>query len=257
MPIRTIRFVRYGLMTIILALVTALALGYGTRSFEAYCPFGGAESLWGLVTAGEFSCALGPLNLSLMLAIIGLVIISKKTFCGWACPIGFLGELSARLSGFLWKRRPKVPERANVLAKLLRYVVLVVALYFTYKTGELVLRGYDPFYLIFSGIGHGSVGAISIAVLVFLVAGALVVPMFFCRYLCPLTAVFDPFSRFGLIKIVRNESTCTSCGKCSLACPHDIPVQRLPVVRQRDCTNCLECVVSCPEKGVLELRAKL
>lgn len=41
----TIRFVRYSLMTGILALVVALAMGYGTRSFEAYCPFGGAESL--------------------------------------------------------------------------------------------------------------------------------------------------------------------------------------------------------------------
>lgn len=192
-----------------------------------------------------------------MLAIIGLVIISKKSFCGWACPIGFLGELSARLSGFFWKRRPRVPARANGIAKLLRYVVLIVALYFTYKTGELVLRGYDPFYLIFSGFGHGSEGAISIAVLALLVGGALIIPMFFCRYLCPLTAVFDPFSRFGLIKLVRNESTCTSCGKCSTACPHDIPVQSLPVVRERDCTNCLECVVSCPEKGTLELRAKL
>jgi hypothetical protein len=71
------RYFRYSLLVIILGLVIYLALGYGSRSFEAYCPFGGAESLWGLFTQGEFSCALGPLNLSLMLGLIGLVILSK------------------------------------------------------------------------------------------------------------------------------------------------------------------------------------
>lgn len=155
------RIARYILMTAVLGLVIYLALGYGARSFEAYCPFGGAESLWGLFVDGEFSCALGPLNLSLMLGLIGLVIVSKKSFCGWACPIGFLGELSGRLGGLFWKKRPRVPRRANGYLKLARYVVLIVSLYFTYKLGELVLRGYDPFYLIFSGFGHGSVGVIS------------------------------------------------------------------------------------------------
>jgi hypothetical protein len=60
------RYIRYLLMASVLASVVCLALGDGSRSFEAYCPFGGVESLWGLLTTGEFSCALGPLNLSLM-----------------------------------------------------------------------------------------------------------------------------------------------------------------------------------------------
>ena len=91
------RYIRYTLYVIITGLVTYLALGFGSRSFEACCPFGGMESLWGLFTVGEFSCALGPLNLSLMLALLALALLSKKSFCGWACPIGFLGELCGRL----------------------------------------------------------------------------------------------------------------------------------------------------------------
>ncbi len=251
------RYFRYGTFLIILGLVAYLALGYGTRPFEAFCPFGGAESLWGLFTAGEFSCALGPINLSLMLALFGLVILSKKSFCGWGCPIGFLGELFGRFGGAVWKKRPRVKTPVNNWLKLLRYVVLIVALYFTYRTGELVLRGYDPFYLIFSGLGHGSVGVISIIVLVLLTVGAVFVPMMFCRYLCPLGAVFDPFSRIGLIRITRDETTCTSCGKCGQACMWDIPVQELKIVRQRDCTNCLECVDACPETDTLQVRAGL
>jgi polyferredoxin len=238
----------------VLGSVVYLALGYGSRSFEAYCPFGGVESLWGLLTAGEFSCALGPLNLSLMIVVLALALLAKKAFCGWACPIGFLGELAARLGGWVWKRRPLVPAKADARLKLLRYAVLAAALFFTYRASELVLRGYDPFYLIFSGLGHGSAGVLSAVVLGVVALGAFAVPMLFCRYLCPMGAVFDPFSRLGLIRVHRDEAKCTACGRCSRACLHHIRLHQLPAVRHRDCTNCLECFDACQEKDVLRLR---
>ena len=251
------RYLRYAMLTIVLGLVLYLSLGFGSRSFEAYCPFGGVESLWGLFTTGEFSCALGPLNLSFLLALLVLALVCKKAFCGWACPIGLLGELAARLGGWAWKKRPRVPPRLNHTLKLLRYVVLAAALFFTYRTGELVLRGYDPFYLIFSGFGHGSVGIFSVVVLVGMIIGMWVVPMFFCRYLCPMGAVFDPFSRIALLRVTRDTSKCTGCGRCSGACLQDIPVQKLGNVRYRDCTNCLDCLDACREKDALQLRAEL
>ena len=111
------------MLSVILGLVVYLALGYGNRSFEAYCPFGGVESLWGLLADGGFTCTLGPLNLSFLLALLGLVLLCKKAFCGWACPIGFLGELAARLGGLGWEKRPRVPSKANAWLKLLRLAV--------------------------------------------------------------------------------------------------------------------------------------
>lgn len=255
--IPTTRWIRYGLLTVITGMVTYAALGFGKRSFEAWCPFGGMESLWGLYQAGEFSCATGPLNLSMMVAVIVLAVVAKKAFCGWACPIGFLSELAGRLGKILWRKRPRVPAKTNEWLKLLRYVALALSLYFTYNMGELILRGYDPFYLIFSGFGHGSAGMTSVIVLIALIAAAFVVPMFFCRYLCPLGATLDPFSRVGILKLARNENTCTMCNLCQKACPVDIAPQNTRVVRARDCTNCLECVEICPVKGALELKVTL
>lgn len=251
----TNRTMRYALLTVILGLITYAAFGFGARSFEAWCPFGGMESLWGLYTQGEFSCATGPLNLSMLVGILVLAVLAKKAFCGWACPIGFLGELGGRLGKMLWRNRPATGAALNGALKLLRYAALALSLVFTYRAGELILRGYDPFYLIFSGFGHGALGMTSVLVLAAMVVGALIVPMFFCRYLCPLGAVLDPFSRIGLVKVARNATACTSCGACQKACPHGLPVLQVDMVRFRDCTNCLECVDACPERDALRLKA--
>jgi polyferredoxin len=251
------RWLRYSLLTIILGLITAAALGLGRRSFEDFCPFGGMESLWGLYRTKEFSCTLGPLNLAMLISVLALALVAKKAFCGWACPIGFLGELGARLTGRFWKKRPQPSPRLNSALKILRYIALVLALYFTYKSGELILRGYDPFFLIFSGFGHGALGMTSWVVLGAIVAGALIVPMFFCRYLCPLGATFDPLSRLGILKVVRREDKCTMCGLCQKKCPQDLAPQTVVKLRHRDCTLCLECVDACPVKGALDLRATL
>jgi NapH/MauN family ferredoxin-type protein len=251
------RYLRYGLMTIILGLVVYLALGFGKRSFETFCPFGGMESLWGLFRAGEFSCALGPLNLSMLIAALILALVAKKAFCGWACPIGFLSELMGRFGGIAWKSRPEINPKANGWLKLLRYVVLILSLYFTYKLGELILRGFDPFYVIFSGFGHGTLGWITWLTLAVIVIGAFFIPMFFCRYLCPLGATFDPVSRLGVIKIVRDQNLCTECGDCGAACPHAIKPHEMIKVRHRDCTNCLECVDACQVEGSLNVKATL
>ena len=252
-----IRYLRYGLLSIILLLVLYHAFGFGKRSFEAYCPFGGMESLWGLFKAGEFSCALGPLNLSMLIAVLVLALIAKKAFCGWICPIGFLGELTGKLGAKLFPKRRQPGKKLNEYLKLLRYPALIISLYFTYNIGDLILRGYDPFYIIFSGFGHGTLGWISIAILALLIVGSLLIPMFFCRYLCPLGATFDPFARLGLIKVARNEETCTQCAMCQTVCPHNIAPHEKLLVRDRDCTNCLECLEACPEEDTLELKLTL
>ncbi len=251
------RTLRYTLLTIVTLMVIYSALGFGNRSFEAFCPFGGMESLWGLLTFGKFSCATGPLNLAMLVAVIVLTIIAKKTFCGWICPIGFIQELFGKLGKLIIPNRKPVSPRLNGYLKLFRYFGLALALYFTYHTGELVLRGYDPFYIIFSGFGHGTLGWISIVMLVLIFSGSLLIPMFFCRYLCPLGATLDPFSKIGLIKIARDEDVCIECGDCSSACPYDLKPNETLLLTHRDCTNCLECVDACPIEDCLTLKMRV
>jgi polyferredoxin len=237
-----------------LGAITYLALGWGSTGFEAFCPFGGAEALYGLFTTRNFTCALAPLNLSILLAVVVLTIITKRTFCGWVCPLGAIAEWIARLADKIWKKRPQIPKSADRYLRFLRYPVLAIILYYTYMIGDLVFRGYDPFYIVFSGMGHGTLGWISIGTLAVFVIGSFFQRMFFCRYLCPLAAVLDPFSKIGLVRIRRNSETCTDCTVCNKRCHFGLEPMAMHKVSHRDCVNCLECVEACPVEDCLEVK---
>jgi len=245
---------RYLIQLYFLGSIIYLALGFGSNKFEAFCPFGGVEALYGLFTTGNFTCALAPLNLSIFLAVLVLTILSKRTFCGWVCPLGTISEWIGRFGDKVWPKRPRFPKSADKYLRLIRYPVLAVILYYTYTIGDLVFRAYDPFYIPFSGLGHETMGMTSVAVMVVFVVGAFFQPMFFCRYFCPLAAVLDPFSKVGLIAIKRNTETCTDCALCNQKCHFGIEPMALNRVSHRDCVNCLECVEVCPVEGCLELK---
>jgi len=235
----------------IVGAVLWLALGRGRRPFEAFCPFGGVEAAWGLFREKAYSCTTSEMNVAMLFGVLALAVVAGKAFCGWLCPIGFLNELLAKLGRALpFLRRVQVPLRADRWLRLLRYPFTILMLVLTWRAGELVLRGYDPFYIIFSGFGHGTIGLVSVVVLAVLLLGALVIPMFWCRYFCPLGAVQDLLARFGLVRVHRAADACTGCGACDRVCLQRLDVSRPDSVASIDCTRCLDCVEACPEKAL-------
>jgi polyferredoxin len=228
-------------------LMVKLLVGVPTRTVEYYCPMGGVVSIYGLFRKQQFICALSEMNLSLALALFAGVILTKKSFCSWVCPIGAVSEGLAWIRGKgIKKQALRIPDAADVWLSKLKYVVLAVIIILSYRASELVFRGYDPFYILFTGTrGHGLVPVVSVAVLVGVLAGTFLFEMSWCRYLCPLGAAIDPLSRIGFLKVKRDGDKCNECGACDRVCPHRIPVSKLQKITRMDCTNCLECVSQC------------
>jgi NapH/MauN family ferredoxin-type protein len=238
----------------VISLAAKLLLGTAKTTVEYYCPMGGVVSLYGLFRKQQFICTLSEMNLSLALALFVGVIATKKSFCSWVCPIGTISEGLAWVRGKAIKRQAlRVPDGADRWLSKLKYVVLALVIILSYRTSELVFRGYDPFYILFTGTkGHGLIPVVSILVLVGVLALAFFFEMSWCRYLCPLGAAIDPLSKIGLLKIKRDGAKCNECGACDRVCPHRISVSKLRKVSRMDCTNCLECVSKCTP-GALDM----
>ena len=67
----------------------------------------------------------------------------------------------------------------------------------------------------------------------------------FCRFLCPLGALYGLMSRLALLGVKLDRSACTNCGACYRVCPMDI--RR---VGDRECISCGKCVGICPSSAI-------
>ena len=82
------------------------------------------------------------------------------------------------------------------------------------------------------------------ALLLAVVVLAVLVSRPFCKYLCPLGALYALFNRFSLYRLRFVSEDCIHCGKCSSICKMDCDPTREP--NALECIRCGECVAVCP-----------
>ena len=215
---------------------------------ERWCPFGGVEAVYTYAREGSMLCSLGVSNFYILAAVLGSVVLLRRAFCSYVCPVGTIGELCGDGGGCMGVKPRRLPAVVDRVLSGTKYLVLAIILYFTWRTAELVFRGFDPCYALISR--HGE----DITTWAYVVSGAVVigsalVKVPFCRWLCPLAAVFRPFSRIGITRIRRDAEHCVGCEKCSEACPMEIPVGELEEVRASRCTSCMTCIDACVPEG--------
>ncbi len=238
----TRRFVQTGFLALI---VTGVWIVGGNA--ERWCPFGGVEAIYSYVSEGNLICSLGVSNFYILGGVLLTVLVLKRAFCGYACPIGALSEWIQAGAVKLGIRPARVSPALDRVLSLLKYLALAVVLAFTWKVGEIVLRGYGPCYALISRHGkditfwaYALSGAVA--------AGSLFLTVPFCRWLCPLAALLNPFSRFAPARIRRNSKACVDCALCAKACVMAIPVDKEVEVTAARCSSCLDCVDVCPER---------
>lgn len=82
-------------------------------------------------------------------------------------------------------------------------------------------------------------------------AGALIIPMAWCRYLCPMGGALGWLTKFSPIR-VRMTGTCTDCGKCDHTCP--MGALDRGEVDGTSCIYCGKCNRVCDYRFVREER---
>ncbi len=229
--------------------VLVVVLSLADASLHAICPFGGVVSLYRLFTEGDYVQKIHASSVVLMLAVFGLAALFGPVFCGWACPFGavqeWLGALGKKLLGRRFDRL--VPEKADRILRYLRYVVLALVIYNTAATAKLVFQDYDPYYALFNFFS-GEVAIAAYAILGATLLLSLAVERPWCRYACPYGGLLGLTNPIRLLKLRRNEATCTHCGACDRACPSRIPVSKRATVHDTACIGCMKCTSgeACP-----------
>lgn len=263
-PRTTARIFRWSILAFVLAGVTVFAVLHQRAGVakpvgvDALCPFGGLETLGSLLAGAGLTKRIAVSSILLLAATLVTAVVFRRAFCGRICPLGYLQELLGGLGKRVFGRRFEMPSWLDRPARYLKYVVLALTLAFTWSTGELVIRAYDP-WVAYNHITSSELlteNLVGLIALVVVLLGSLLYDRFFCKYACPMGAFFGLISRLSVFKVRRDESVCIDCRLCDRACPVNVEVSTATTIADPECIDCGECVAACPAKGALGTRTR-
>lgn len=228
-------------------------------SLHAICPFGGVESIIGLITAGSLVPKLQMSTLVISGLILILTIILGSVFCAFVCPLGTIQEWIGKLGKKIFKKRYNkfIPQKLHNILKYFRYVVLLATIILTFNAGRLIFMDVDPFYAMYHFFtDEVTIG--SLIVLGIVLLGSLFVERPWCKYACPYGAVLGLVSKISIFKIKRISSTCNNCTLCDRKCPMNIEISKKKSIGDTHCIRCMDCVEDdgCCSKDSLVYTAK-
>ena len=119
-----------------------------------------------------------------------------------------------------------------------------------YLCPQGVLEGALPLSIANAGI-RAALGKLFTWKAGILVAVVLLSLMFyrpFCKWICPLGAVYALFTKVSLLQMHIDTGKCVSCGKCTGVCKMDVDVVRHP--NHAECIRCGACVKECPVEAI-------
>lgn len=212
--------------------------------------------------AAVFACPVGSLQQFAIthqiplytIGILGVVgTLTGRLNCGWFCPFGFLQD---------WLHKIKTPKlRLSNRFGWIRYVVLVLLVgVIPFITLEAWFSNLCPVGTLEAAIPIiattaefralvGGMFAIKIGVLAVFLVSMVFIRRPFCRFVCPLGAIYSLFNRFSSLQIKVDAAKCTQCNKCQEVCPTEIKIYR--DTRSSQCIRCLDCVKACPDSAIM------
>lgn len=225
----------------------------------------------GACPIGALQAVLGSHGRKMSFYVLGFLIavgaLCGRFVCGWLCPFGLFQELLHRIP--FPKKYKKLPF--DRVLRGLKYVLLVLFVVVLPLTVVSIAGQGDPWFckyvcpagMLFGGIplsllnegiraAAGALYAWKFVLLGLVVVLSIAVYRPFCRYVCPLGAIYGLFNPLAFIRYEVDPDTCIDCGKCGKVCPMDIDLHKTP--DSRLCVRCGKCVQACPT-GAIRNRA--
>ena len=198
----------------------------------------------------------------MLVATVPATVLVGRFFCGFFCSFGAVQDLlwlgSHRLRALFPGKRDL--KKADRIFRFAKYAVLFYFIIFVWS-GVTAVKTAGPWQVFgqYVSFGHWpglkpllSVGGILLLVIFI---GSLFVQRFFCRYFCPMGAIYSLISRASFLKIDKPREGCGKCRLCTSKCSMGMDLTKKDRVAGGECISCQKCVSWCP-KGNARFRSR-
>lgn len=221
----------------------------------------------GACPIGALQAIIGSPAYRISLYVFGFIslfgVMLGRVVCGFLCPFGLVQDL-------LYKIPFKIKEKnlpGHKWLKHFRYVVLIVFVVLLTSLIHDVTGIGSPWYCEWicpsgtllagiplitmnpefqAAIGFQFFWKLSLLIIILLLSVAYYRP--FCKYVCPLGAIYGVFNPVSTYRLVVDPEKCVRCGMCQKACGMDIKTFETP--NSTECIRCLKCVSACPTGAI-------
>ena len=212
---------------------------------------------------GALQNALSNLPNKLPLYIAGFLLLVGvglgRVVCGFLCPFGLIQELLHKIPSPKLRKNRWTRKLSWLKYGVLAVFVVALPVWYAFARGLPVptfckyicpagtLEGGFPLlalraeYRSLAGWLFSWKALVCVAILILCVF----LYRAFCRFLCPLGAIYSLFSRLALLAVRVDGDLCDSCGACVRTCEMD--VKR---VGDHECIQCGRCAQVCPKQAI-------
>ena len=226
---------------------------YSCPAAAGACPIGAYQAVVG---SSKFRFSY---YITGFLLLVGVLL--GRFLCGFLCPFGWVQELLHKIPTKKHSTKKLKPLTYLKYAVLVGMVCLMPALlvndvgmgdpfFCKYLCPQGVLEGAIPLSLVHSGI-RAALGALftwKCSILLGVVVLSVVFYRPFCKWLCPLGAIYALLNKVSLFQMKVDKHKCISCGKCAQACKMDVDVTQTP--NHTECIRCGMCIRACPTNAI-------
>lgn len=211
---------------------------------------------------GALQAVIGSWNFKFAFYVAGFLILIGALFgrfaCGWLCPFGLIQDLLHKIP-FPKKIRS---FRGDRLLRKLKYIIfLLFSILLPMFLVDILGQGAPYFCKLICPAGTLEGGLVLVlfnksmrsalgwlyvwknvllAITIFL---SLIIYRPFCKYICPLGAIYSVFNPISVFKYRVEKEKCTGCGACSKVCQMDLdPVHE---ANHPECIHCGQCKQVC------------
>lgn len=211
---------------------------------------------------GALQAVIGSRHYTVAFYVVGFLMFIGafvgRAVCGWLCPFGLIQDLLHKIP-FPAKVRT---FRGDRLLRRLKYGILMIfvillPLMLTDLLGQgtpyfckLIcpvgtLEGGIPLVLMNEGL-RGAIGflyAWKSLILALTILLAILIYRPFCKYICPLGAVYSIFNPIAIFRYRIDPNRCVRCGNCARVC--QMGCNPLRNANDTECIRCGKCRQNC------------